>query len=254
MQYQRALHFAGDEPAPALAARYDDLADELRMIDSLDDAADAHQRALELWRATGDRLREGDCMRRFSGALWRLCRGREAADAAADALRTLEPLGPTVELADAYAWVRSFSSPRCASLRRSRSPGAPGRSPGNSASYRVQSVALVYEAQAAWFARQDWEALLREALAVALDHGAVSQAGFAYTNLHELTCASRRYAESGGYYLDGVAFCEEHDLGTYLSCLQGVRTATLDRLGRWDEAVALSGIALRRIWPGRSTG
>ena len=247
VQYQRALRFAGDEPAPALAARYDDLADELRMIDSLDDAADAHQRALELWRETGDRLREGDCLRRFSGALWRLCRGREAAATAADALRTLEPLGPTVELADAYASVAGFEltemrfAEAITLARRSREIA------GQLGSYRVQSVALVYEAQAAWFARQDWEALLREALAVALDHGAVSQAGFAYTNLHELNGASRRYAESGGYYLDGVAFCEEHDLGTYLSCLQGVRTATLDRLGRWDEAVTLSAIALRRV-------
>ena len=247
VQYQRALRFADGEPLPALAARYDELADELRMIDSLGDAADAHQRALELWRETGDRLREGDSLRRFSGALWRLCRGREAAAAAADALRTLEPLGPTTELADAYATVAGFevNEMRFAeAITLAQRAREIARQLG---SYRVQSVALVYEAQAAWSAGQDWQALLREALAVALDHGAVSQAGFAYTNLHELNCAIRRYAESGRYYLDGVAFCEEHDLGTYLSCLQGVRTATLDRLGRWDEAVALSGIALRRV-------
>ena len=68
--------------------------------------------------------------------------------------------------------------------------------------------------------------------------------------LHEsarLNCGSRRYAESARYYRDGVAYCEEHDLGTYLSCLQGVRTATVDRLGRWDESVALSGIVLERV-------
>ena len=37
----------------------------------------------ELWHETGDRLREGDSLRLFSGAPWRLCRGREAAAAAA---------------------------------------------------------------------------------------------------------------------------------------------------------------------------
>ena len=95
--------------------------------------------------------------------------------------------------------------------------------------------------------RGDWEALLRQALTIALDHGAVPAAGFAYTNLHELNCRSRRYAESWQYYLDGVAYCEEHDLAIYLCCLQGVRAATLDRLGRWDESVALSGVVLRRI-------
>ena len=116
-QFERALRFAGDEPPEALAARYDELADELRMIDSLSGAADAYQRALRLWRETGDRLREGDTLRRGSSTLWRLCRGREAAAAAADALRTLEPLGPTVELAQAYASVAAdfrVTDMRCA--------------------------------------------------------------------------------------------------------------------------------------------
>jgi DNA-binding CsgD family transcriptional regulator/tetratricopeptide (TPR) repeat protein len=246
-QFERALRFADDEPAAALAARYDDLADELRMIDSLDGAADAYQRALELWRETGDQLREGDTLRRFSGALWRLCRGQEASAAAADALRTLEPLGPSVELAQAYVTVAGYRatdthvSEAIAVARRGREIAA------QLGSYRVQSAALIIEALAAWPAGQDWEALLSRALAVALDHDAVAEAGHAYTNLHELSCSSRRYAESGPYYLDGVAFCEEHDLGTYLCCLQGVRTATLERLGRWDEAVALSGTVLRRV-------
>jgi len=246
-QFDRALRFAGGEPPAALAARYDELADELRMIDSLSGAADAYEQALRLWRKTGDRLREGDTLRRGSSTLWRLCRGREAAATAADALRTLEPLGPTVELAQAYAGVAGFrvTDMRFAeAIMLARQARAIAEQLGSAP---VQSAALTYEAQAAWSTGQDWEALLRQALAIALDHGAIPEAGFAYTNLHELNCGSRRYAESGQYYLDGAAFCEEHDLGTYLCCLQGVRTATLDRLGQWDEAVALSRTALERV-------
>jgi DNA-binding CsgD family transcriptional regulator len=89
--------------------------------------------------------------------------------------------------------------------------------------------------------------LMDEGLAVALEHGAAMEAAFAYTNLQEMYCASRRFAESERDYLAGVAYCEEHDLGVYLSCLQGVRTTTLERLGRWDEAIALSNVALRRM-------
>ena len=246
-QFERALRFAGDEPARALATRYDDLATELGVIDSLGSAADACQRALELWRETGDRLREGDTLRRLASALWRLCHGREAAAAAADAVRTLEPLGPTVELAAAYVGLTGYRvtemrfDEAIALARRAREIAE------QLGAYPVQSTALNLEALAAWPAGQDWEALLRQALAVALEHGAAPQAGFAYTNLHELNCGSRRYAESRQYYLDGVAYCEEHDLGTHLCCLQGVRTATLDRLGEWDEAVALSGTVLRRV-------
>ena len=103
----------------------------------------------------------------------------------------------------------------------------------------------------AWFTGGEWEAPLGQALAVALDHGAALEAGYAYTNLHELNCGIRRYAESEQYYLDGVAYCAEHDLGIYLCCLQGVRTTSLDRLGRWDEFVALAGVVLRRVLASR---
>ena len=135
-QFERALRFAGDEPPEALAARYDDLADEMRVIDSFSAASDAYQRALGLWREAGNRLREGDTLRRGASVLWRLCRGREAAAAAADALRILEPLGPTVELARATPASPATGSPICGSARRSRSPGAHGTSPNSSAPTR----------------------------------------------------------------------------------------------------------------------
>jgi DNA-binding CsgD family transcriptional regulator/tetratricopeptide (TPR) repeat protein len=249
-QFERALRFAGDEPAGALAARYDELADELRVIDSFSGAMDAYQRALGLWREVGDRLREGDTLRRGAGTLWRLCRGREGAAASADAVRVLEPLGPTVELARAYV---SVVGDRVTEMRFGEAIALARRAreiAEQLGSYEVQSTALNLEALTAWSAGEEWpewEPLLRQALAIALDHDAAPEAGFAYTNLHELNCGSRRFAESERYYLDGVAYCEEHDLATCLSCLQGVRTATLDRLGRWDESVALSEIALKRV-------
>lgn len=246
-QFERALRFAVGEPPSALAARYNGLADELRVIDSFGAAVDAYQRALELWREVGDPLREGDTLRRAAGALWRLCRGREAAAASAAALQKLEPLGTTVELAQAYV---SVAADRIGDQRSGEAIELARRAreiAEQLGSYEVQSFALTLEALAAWSTGGEWEALLRQALAVALDHGVALGAGFAYTNLHELNCGSRRYAESEQYYLDGVAYCEEHDLGTYLCCLQGVRTVTLDRLGRWDESVALSEMALRRV-------
>jgi DNA-binding CsgD family transcriptional regulator len=43
-----------------------------------------------------------------------------------------------------------------------------------------------------------------------------------------------------------VAYCEEHDMGTYLCCLQGTQSLCLERLGHWDEAVALAETVLRR--------
>jgi ATP/maltotriose-dependent transcriptional regulator MalT len=246
-QFERALRFAAGEPAGTLAARYDALAGELWVIDSFGAAAEAYQRALDLWREAGDRLREGDALRQLAGTLRRLCRGDEATAAAAAALRALEPLGPSAELAEAYA---SVAGDRVKEQRLDEAITLARRAAelaGRLGAYRVQSAALTTQAWAAGPGGSEWEPLMRQALGIALDHGAAVEAGFAYTNLHELSWASRRYAESETYYAAGVAYCEEHDLGVYLCCLQGVRTATLDRLGRWQEAVALGGVVLKRL-------
>jgi len=245
-QFERALRFAAGEPPGALAARYDALAGELQVIDSFAAAAEAYQRALGLWRETGDRRREGDSLRQLAGALWRLCRGREAAAASAAAVGVLEPLGPSVELARAYL---TLAGDRIGEQRLDEAITLTRQAQemaGRLGAPAVQSAALNLRAYATG-AGGDWEPLLREALAIALDHGAAAETGFAYVNLHELYCAGRRYAESERDYLAGVAYCEERDIGVYLCCLQGVRTVTLERLGRWDESVALSQVVLRRV-------
>jgi DNA-binding CsgD family transcriptional regulator len=104
----------------------------------------------------------------------------------------------------------------------------------------VQSRAATTEAQAVWLAGGDWEPVLRRALSIALENGIEYEAGFAYTNLHELHCGNRDYAKADPYFHDGVAYCEDHDLGTYHNCLRGVRTSSLERLGRWDESAGIA--------------
>ena len=246
-QFERALRFAADEPQAALAARYDELGDELRLIDSFEAGMDAYQRALSLWREAGDKLREGDTLRRGSVALWRLCRGREAIDAAQAAIEVLEPLGPSVELASAYANAvgDNLSEGRAADAarlnRRARELAE------RFAAHDILSRTANHEGMLAWYADGDWEPLIRQALDIALAHGAVTEAAFAYTNLHDLCHSDRRYTECGPHYAAGVAYCEEHDMGTYLCCLQGTQSLCLERLGQWDEAVTLAETVLRRI-------
>src|SRR6202021_3891346 len=99
----RALRFsAGLDPA-AVAELYDGLAAELGLLDRWQDAADALEQALGRWRQAGDRRREGATLRTLSRTMWRLCRGRESLATGEAALSLLEPLGPTPELAWAYA-------------------------------------------------------------------------------------------------------------------------------------------------------
>jgi hypothetical protein len=56
-----------------------------------------------LWRASGNRRREGDTMRHLARSMWRLCRGDEAHEYARTAVDLLDPLGASEELAWAYA-------------------------------------------------------------------------------------------------------------------------------------------------------
>jgi DNA-binding CsgD family transcriptional regulator/tetratricopeptide (TPR) repeat protein len=239
-QFERALRFADGEPPASMAARWIELAAELSLIDRWPGAESAYTRALENWRLAADPLREGDALRQMSSALWRLCRGEEALAAAEGAVGILEPLGPTAELAEAYAGLAAFRN----------EPGAqdvaiPLAQRAQELAVRfgvpaVQSRAANTEAQALWLAGGRWEPVLRRALSIALENGAQAEAGFAYVNLHELHCGDRDYARADSCFRDGIAYCEDHDLGTYLNCLRGVRTSSLERLGRWDESVQVA--------------
>ncbi len=246
-QFERALRFADGEAPAVIAARWIELATELSMIDHWPAAEAAYTRALENWRAAGDRRGEGDTLRRMTVALWRLCRGDEILAAAEAAVAILEPLGPTAELASAYSNLASFQNvpgrldTGRQLARRAQELAARFGEPA------VQSRAATTEAQVVWAARGDWEPVLRRALSIALENGLEYEAGFAYTNLHELHCASRDYARADLYFHDGVAYCEDHDLGTYLNCLRGVRSAALERLGRWDESARMADTVLASI-------
>ena len=188
-QFERALRVADGEPPAVLAGRYEALADELSVIDSWDAAAAAYERALSLWRTTGDPLREGDILRKLSTTLWRLCRGKEAGDASAAAVRVLEPLGPSVELARAYA---SVAADLAGQARWAETMTIAGRAETLAASlgaFGLQAYTLNLQAWAVLALGGDGVPPLQQALDIALSHGAAYEAGHTYTNLHEINCA-----------------------------------------------------------------
>jgi DNA-binding CsgD family transcriptional regulator/tetratricopeptide (TPR) repeat protein len=238
-QYQRALRFGSRLEPAQLATYYDRLFDELALVDRWPEAADAGEHARELWRAVGDPLREGDALRRLVKAQWRLCRGREASAAGEEALAILEPLGPTVELAWAYANAASERLNRLepedaiALTRRAQSIAE------SLGAFEVQSSALNTEGCATAIAGRDWVTPLERALEVALEHGCEEQAGRAYTNLHELYSSHARFAEGHRYYTEGIAYSDVHDMGTYARCLRGGYAVVLMRTGDWQQAEAI---------------
>jgi DNA-binding CsgD family transcriptional regulator len=155
-------------------------------------------------------------------------------------LAVLEPLGPSSELAWAYA---HLASTRAGQFKHSEAIMLARRAQGLAESFdlpELLSNALVTEGWSLADGGGEWEGVMTRGLQIALTAGLHEQAGRAYVNLYILFRAALRFAEGEHYYVDGIAHCDEHDISTYGTCLRGERACALDRMGRWAEATALS--------------
>jgi DNA-binding CsgD family transcriptional regulator/tetratricopeptide (TPR) repeat protein len=248
-QLRRAISVAA--PAGADSATvgelYDKLAAEASLLDQWAEAVEASEHALALWRAPGDPLREGAALSRMSSILWRLCRGEESVAAAEAALELLLPLGPSGELAWAYAKVassRMVNNRNDDALRMARQAREIGESLGLP---EVVSDSLNSEGCALSALGGDGSAELREALRIATSHGLHAHAGRAFANLKYVYYAQLRFAAAERTCLEGIAYCEEHELHAAGNCLRGGLTEMLEQTGRWDEATALGEQLLQTI-------
>jgi DNA-binding CsgD family transcriptional regulator/tetratricopeptide (TPR) repeat protein len=238
-QFERALLFA-DQADPATAAGlHDGFAYEASLLDRWQEAADARERALALWREVGDQLREGDTLRWFASSLCSLSRGGEGIAAARTAIALLEPLGPTAELAWAYATLGSMWMMRGANAeaielaRRAQEVAWPlGLT-------KVLSNALNTEACAVRVIGGKWAGTLHQALDIALAGGHEAEVARAYVNLNACYVPERDWAAAERYFTKGLAYCDDHDITTYSIYLRSEWTSALERMGRWDEAVAV---------------
>ena len=239
-QFERALRFAdGADPAMA-AGLYDGLARELAPLDRWQDAADAGERGLALWQVAGDRLREGDLMRHLARAMGSLCRGADAVALAEASVATLEPLGPSIELARAYA---NLASQRMVDGESAAAIGLAARAEdiaGSLGDAEVLSGALNTEGCARASLGQEWTSQLQRALDIAVSARLPEQAGRAFTNLCSIYGDHRQFAEADRYFARGVAYCDGHDITTYARCLRSDRITALERTGCWADAEALS--------------
>src|SRR5262249_37316345 len=101
-QYARALRFGDAFATAARAELLERRSHECFLTDQYDEGIAALEEAVECRRATGERVKEGDALRRLGEFLW--CPGRtvEAARLAREAVELLETEPPGSELAWAY--------------------------------------------------------------------------------------------------------------------------------------------------------
>ncbi len=238
-QYERALRFTADTPSELLAELLDGLAGELFLIDRWHDAEMANRKAIALWSGLGDPLSEGAASRRLAQTLWRQVRIAEGTAAAREAVATLETVEPSRELARAYSTLAlgyiTLDPPASAELAEKAMALAELLDVPEALVDALSALGSFVDPDGA-----DAAELLDRALRIAVAGGFEEQAARVYGNLHDLYAVRQRFAEAEPYYVDGLAYCDAHDLATFSNWLVGDRTVTLEKQGRWAESAALA--------------
>jgi DNA-binding CsgD family transcriptional regulator/tetratricopeptide (TPR) repeat protein len=238
-QYERVMRFAVGLPDREYAEIFEGYAQELSFLDRWEEAEQAAENALALWRVTRDGVREGDLLQRLSVVMWRLCRGAESLAFGAAAVDVLEPLGPSVELARAYlnrASAKIIEGDFLAAIDMATKARSLAEKLGAPS---VVSDAMNTEAWARFSLGEEWEQLLTRSLAIALDNDLHVQVGRAFSNLATLSARERRFDDSQRFIEQGLAFCENRDMDVYGSCLLGGQTSNWEKTGQWDDVVAI---------------
>ena len=224
--------------APAERARLlEDLSYESFLTGRYGRASEVRRAALEIWRALGAHIQEGDTLSWLSRLSWYEGRRTEAYGYSADALSVLESLDPSPTLAKAYCHRADLDMES------------------------HENVSAIEFAQRACALAETWtdKRILSDALSVlgtarlilgdhagwvelersrdlALAGGFQEQVASAYTDLAAMAVSRRRYDAASGYLSAGLAYCEERDLVFLRHYLLGYRARLKFERGDWDGA------------------
>lgn len=245
-QYARALRCADRLPTADRARLLEAQAYEYYLTDRIPESVAARVAALELWRAAGNRLREGDTLRWLSRLHWFLGRNAEADEAGQAALDVLESLAPGPELAMAYSnW---------AQLRMLRHDLSSAATWGERAivladelgdpailSHALNNLGTV----TCYSDLARGTELLERSLEIALDSGLEEHAARAYTNLGSASVVLHEFPSGDRYLADGISYCVEHDLDSWRLYMVGWRAVSDLHQGRWASAAEAAETVLR---------
>ena len=245
-QFARALRYADEATAAERAALLERRSYECYLTDQIEEAVEARRSALELWRAAGDTLREGDTQRWLSRLYWFLGLNGEAEACAAEAVRLLEPLPPGVELAMAYsnmAQLRMLAEETDAAVDWGmRAIDLAERL--DAREVLVHALNNVGTAEGKVDAAAGYVRLERS-LELAREADLEEHVVRAYTNLSSTALDEHRYAVCEAYADEGIAYATERDLDSWRLYMLGTRAVAALAQGRWDEAADIAGEVVR---------
>jgi DNA-binding CsgD family transcriptional regulator/tetratricopeptide (TPR) repeat protein len=235
--YQTALRYAENLSAEKRAHLQEHLSYECHLTGQNERAIEMRCSALEFWRASGQRAKEGNSLRWLSTLNWYAGRRAEAYQFAGDAIKTLESLPPGPELAMAYcnrADLDMEGHEADSAMNWARQAIALAESWGNSsilseALNTLGTVRLIGGDLSGW-------ADLQRSLQLALSGGIPELVAGGYTNLGAMAVSGRRYEQASRYLTEGLAYCEEYDLDSWWPYLVAYRARLRFEQGQWSGA------------------
>jgi DNA-binding NarL/FixJ family response regulator/tetratricopeptide (TPR) repeat protein len=234
--FRRAAEFAHRYPLPERASLFEELAQAAYTVGLLDEAFAALEQAIACFRQIGDQAAIGRCRRVLSRFHWYAGDGEAARTIALDAVATLEPLGPSDELARAYSGLSQLAM-LADRHEEALDWGDRGlKLAGHLGDERTRAHALVNVGTVQLQLNPDELAPLLEAHAVADAAGDRHEATRALVNLGYSLLGWARPEAASLYTRQALAYAEEHEVDT-LSPYAATMAAWLRlRAGEWDEA------------------
>jgi DNA-binding CsgD family transcriptional regulator len=235
-QYARALRYGASLPDEQRAAYLEGRSYQCYLTDQLAEALATRQQALDLWQELGDENKVGENLRWLSRILWYLGRGAEAEAAGRRAIDVLEAQPPGTQLAWAYSnesQFRMIASDFDAAVEWGTRAIELGR--------RFNDVEVLIHATnnvgSAMLDRGDegGRRQLEESLGMARAADLEEHAGRAYANLVS-DAANWRLDKATEYAAEGIAYCAEHDLDTFLLYQQAFLAFLQLCHGEWEHA------------------
>jgi DNA-binding CsgD family transcriptional regulator/tetratricopeptide (TPR) repeat protein len=232
--YRAALQH-GETLSPGERARLqDEFSYELYLTGEYEAAIDVHRAALEYWRSSGQRIKEGDALRRLANMSWSAGRNGDANAYGTEAVKTLESQPPSPELARAYCTLSDLameSHDLDASIDWAQRAIALAERWGNDEivcdALNVLGITRLIRGDVAGWAD------LNRSLQLAQAIGSHEQIPSAYTSLGAMAVSRRQYEDALRYINEGLEYCEQRDLDFQRPYMLAYRARLQFERGEW---------------------